>query len=889
MVTTTLMLVALQASTQVEAAVTHHGGGTAPATPMVSAMRAERAPTLDGRLDDPAWQAAAPITGLAQSDPDEGSPVSEATEVRIVYDRSAMYVGARLFDRDPGAVARRLSRRDVASASDEFRLLLDTYHDHRTTFLFAVSPAGVQRDAVAGDDDKDFDESWDAVWQSVALMDSLGWTVEMRIPFSQLRFSPAPEQVWGIRVVRWIQRKNELAFYPFVPKTEAGVASRFAHLVGLRDATPARRVELLPYTVMRQSFHRPDEPGNPFDDGHTTFQGAGVDMKAGVAPNFTLDLTVNPDFGQVELDPAYVNLTEFEQFLSEHRPFFVEGASIFKFGSTGGGINPHFDTPLLFYSRRIGRPPQGEPTSSGDFESVPENTTILGAAKLSGKTATGWSIGAVEALTAREYAIVADALGSRRHDEVEPLTNSFVSRVKRDFNGGTTTLGVITTALHRDLDRPSMNFLNSAAYTGGLDFLHRWHNKDYSLAGSLSGSHIAGDTIAMRIAQRASDRYYQRPDARHFRYNPTARSLNGAAADLYLNKVGGNWVWSLAGSTMTPGFEVNDLGFQERVDLVSAAIAGGRRWTKPVSVFRQASANLSVKRGWNYDGDMIEQTYTAYGYGRLRNFWEANLGITYKASVLDDRLTRGGPLARKPASWSATGEAYSDNRKPIGFYGYTSYSRNSAGGWYFSLLPQLTYRPSKSLSLSLGVEYDAGWGDAHFVTRISDSTATATLGRRYVFAGLRQHILDASLRVNATFSRNLSLQLYALPFTFIGDYEGFKELAARRTHSFIEYGRDNGSTIVKSGGEYTVDPDGPGPVRPFSFESPDFRSRSLRINTVLRWEYRPGSTIFLVWSQTRWGYFYNADADLVQDLRQAMFLDRPTNVLLVKVNAWLRP
>jgi hypothetical protein len=306
-------------------------------------------------------------------------------------------------------------------------------------------------------------------------------------------------------------------------------------------------------------------------------------------------------------------------------------------------------------------------------------------------------------------------------------------------------------------------------------------------------------------------------------------------------------------------------------------------------VFREAYAHVSVKNGWNYDRDLIERTYSVYGFGRLRNFWEANLGISFKAGVLDDRLTRGGPLARKAASWSATGEAYSDNRKPIGFYGYASYSRNAAGGWYLSVLPQLKYRPGKSLSLSFGVEYDAGWGDAHFVTRISDSTATATLGRRYVFAGLRQRILDASLRVNATFSRNLSLQLYALPFTFIGNYEGFKELADRRTHSFIEYGHDNGSTVVESGGEYTVDPDGPGPASTFTISNPDFRSRSLRINAVLRWEYRPGSTIFLVWSQTRWGYFENADAELVQDLRHAMFLDRPTNVLLVKMNAWLRP
>jgi hypothetical protein len=882
-----LPVLAIQAA-QLNAPVQRHANGFVP--PTVSAVRTEHPPVLDGRLDDAAWQSAAPITGLLQSDPDEGLPVSEATEVRIVYDGTALYVGARLFDRTPGRIARQLARRDAATPSDEFRLLLDSYHDHRTTLLFAVSPAGVQRDAAAGNDDDDFDDSWDAVWRSAVTVDSLGWTVEMRIPFSQLRFSAAPEQVWGVRFVRWIQRKNELALFPFVPKTESGVASRFAHLAGLHDVNGRRRVEILPYMVVRQQFHDPVERGDPFDDGHAGFRGAGLDVKAGVAPNFTLDLSANPDFGQVELDPAFVNLTEFEQFLTEHRPFFVEGASIFKFGGTGGGINTHFETPLLFYSRRIGRPPQGESTSPGDFTSVPENTTILGAAKLSGKTATGWSVGAVEALTAREFATVVDtATGQRLHDEVEPLTNYFATRLKRDFGGGTTTLGVLATAMQRDLDRPTLSFLNSAAYAGGVDFQHRWHNQTYTLSGSLSGSYVRGDTTAIQIAQLASERYYQRPDARHLHYVPGASSLTGIAGDLYLNKVGGNWIWGVAGSTMSPGFEVNDLGFQERVDLVATSIAAGHRWTKPVGPFRQAYTFLSAKEGWNYDGDRLQRSATAYAFGRFRNFWEADVGISYNAAVFDDRLTRGGPLAAKPAGWSATGEAYTDNRKPMSAYAYASYSWNAAGGWYLSAFPQLTYRPSKALSLSLGVEYDVGWGAAQYVAQVEDSTAPATLGNRYVFAGLRQRSLDASLRVNATFSRALSLQLYALPFTFIGDYSGFKELAARRTYSFNTYGRDNGSTIAEADNQVTVDPDGAGPASSFTLDNPDFRSRSLRINAVLRWEYRAGSTVYLVWSQTRSGDFIDGNVGLVHDIRQAVFLDRPTNVLLLKVNAWLRP
>jgi len=884
------MLILSVTAALVQGAVTLPPQGTdgARAVPTVSAVRVDRSPVVDGRLDDAAWNSAALVSGLVQSDPDEGRAVSESTAVRVVYDGTALYIGARMFDRDPDGIVRLLGRRDVVTPSDEFRLMLDTYHDRRTSFLFAVSSSGVQRDAVAGDDAGDFDESWDAVWQSAVTIDSLGWTVEMRIPFSQLRFSKAASQVWGVRFVRWIQRKNELALYPFVAKTESGVASRFAQLVGLRDLHDVRGLEILPYTVARQRFDRP-EANNPFDDGHTVFGGAGLDVKAGLSPSFKLDLTVNPDFGQVELDPAFVNLTAFEQFLTEHRPFFTEGSSLFSFGSTGGGISPRFDTPLLFYSRRIGRPPQGEPTSSGDFTDAPEATTILGAAKLSGKTASGWSVGAVEALTAREFATVADSASAPHYrDEVEPFTNYFASRVKRDFAAGNTTLGFVGTGVQRSIDQPALKFLSSGAYAGGVDFLHRWGDRAYSLAASVSGSLVHGDTAAINQFQEASDRYYQRPDARHYRFDSTATSLSGLAADVYLNKVGGNWVWSLAANTMTPGFEVNDLGFQERVDIASLFGAAGYKWTRPGRVFRVAYGYLSTKSSWNYDGDLIQRSYNGYVFGRFRNFWEADFSLTINSQVLDDRLTRGGLLASKPSAFTAAAEAYTDNRKTVSAYTYESYSRNKVGGWYLSALQSVTARPSKSLSLSFGLGYEAGWSAAQYVQTVSDSTAVLTLGSRYVFAAIRQRSAYATLKVNAAFSRTLSLQLYAQPFTFIGAYDRFSELYKPRTYYFSQYGVNNHSTIVNNGDTYTVDPDGPGPAQSFDIYNPNFRERSFRSNAVLRWEYRPGSTIFLVWSQTRYGYFTDVNHGLVGDLGQATFRDRPTHVLQIKVNYWLR-
>lgn len=881
--------VALQGALPDSMSLRHAAGGRV-APQIVSAARAGRSPVLDGRLEEPVWQTATPITDLRQTDPDEGRSVSESTEVRVLYDATGLYIGARLFDRDPGAIARRLARRDADTPSDEFRVMLDSYHDHRTTFLFAVSPAGVQRDAVAGDDGDDFDYSWDPVWQAATSVDSLGWTVEIRIPFSQLRFANTAAQVWGVRFVRWIQRKQELALFPFVPKTESGIASRFGHLVGLQDITVPRPPEVVPYVVARGRFHRPTKQNNPFDDGSTTVGGAGMDVKAGVSSNLTLDLTVNPDFGQVELDPSFVNLTEFEQFLPEQRPFFVEGGDIFKFGGNGGGLTRFSGAPLYYYSRRIGRPPQGSPTSHGQFEDEPINTTILGAAKLSGKTANGWSIGAVEALTEREYATVIDTMtGGRFRDEVEPFTSYFTSRMKRNFDGGATTLGFLATAVNRDLQRATLNFLRSAAYGGGMDFQHRWHDNTYALAGSLGGSYIRGNPISIQQAQRSSNRYYQRPDSRVLHYDSTRTSLAGLSADLYLSRIAGNWIWSAAGSTASPGFEVNDLGFQQRVDRHSAAVAGGYRWTKPGSAFRNAKATLTGTQSWNYDGDLIQRSLSAYAWGQFRNFWSADVSLVDNGAVIDDRLTRGGPLARKPPGWSATAEAFTDDRRRITGYGYASYTRNTAGGWYLSVLPSITYRPNKTASVSLSIGYEDGWSPAQFVKRVTDTTATMTLGSRYVFAEIRQNSLYATLRTNLTFSRTLSLQLYAQPFTFLGDYEGFKELAARKTFDFNRYGRDGGSTIVRSGDRYTVDPDGPGPARSFTIGNPDFRDRSLRVNAVARWEYRPGSTIFLVWSQTRSNEFADVIDGVAHDFSQAVFRDRPTNVFLVKFTAWLRP
>ena len=889
------LLLQLAATSPSDSVSLRHSNGLVP--PAMVAVRVARPPVIDGRLDDPAWQMATPLTDFRQSDPDEGKPVSESTEVRVVYDQDAIYIGARLFDREPAKIARQLGRRDAFTQSDDFRVLLDSYHDHRTAFRFDVNPLGVKHDLVFGDDGQFADNSWDPVWEVATTIDSLGWTAEYRIPFSQLRFSSAPQQVWGVRFVRTILRKNEFSFWPFILKTESGFVSRFAHLLGLRDIPAPRRLELLPYAVSRGTSPPGSAWGNPLDRRADFFGGAGLDLKYGVTSNLTLDGTVNPDFGQVDVDPAFVNLTAFEQFLPERRPFFVEGASIFSYGATSSFLR-FGGTPQVFYSRRIGRPPTGAYTTAatpGGFADLPDYTTLAAAGKLTGRTG-GWSVGVLDALTPVEHATWEDTSGLRSRVAAGPLTNFFVGRLKRDWRG-VTGLGVMATALNRSLAAGAATTLRREAYFAGVDGFHRWRHNDYSTAASVSFAYVAGDPPAIQAAQLASSRYYARPDARRLHYDPSRTSLSGVSADWFLNKDGGSTNWALGASTTTPGYEVNDLGFQTRVDRISGAAFLGHRWTKPGKVFRSSSLAASVGPSWNYDGDAIQKSYSASAFGQFLNFWGVSVFLNFSDRAMDDRLTRGGPVAGKPRGWSTGFSAFTDSRKAVTASLFPTVSWNNAGGNFLFLGADVTLKLSAAAALEFTPSYTAAHTVAQYVTAVTDPTAAATYGRRYVFGALDQRSVDATARFNLTLSPTLSLQLYAQPFTFAGDYGGFKELAAPRTFDFVIYGRDAGSTESVAATDpagrpsaYQVDPDGAGPAPPFTFGNPDFRTRSLQVKTVVRWEYRPGSTLYFVWTQSRGAFApYDPSFDAGKDLGDLLLYrrGRPTNVLLVKANYWL--
>ena len=537
---------------------------------------------LDGRLDEAIWTRAQPLTDFYQTAPHEGDPATERTDVRIVYDDEAVYIGARLFDSDAQGIRTQLARRDATTEADLLEVAIDSYHDHNTGFVFGINPSGVKTDRIVGSDGYSSDDGWDPVWSAATRTDSAGWTVEMRIPLSQLRFSTAASQVWGINVFRRIHRKAETDVFAYSRPSDRGYASYFAHLVGIENIPASRRLELMPYATTRDERINPGVTGNPFNNGSREVSGAGLDAKYGVTSGLTLDATINPDFGQVDADPAFINLTAFEQFLSERRPFFVEGSDIFNnFNST---------TPL-FYSRRIGRAPQGSADPRDGFVDQPDHATIAGAGKLSGRVGA-WSIGTLEATTTRAVATV-DSLGTRFRDEVEPLTNYFVARGQRTANSGSDQLGFMLTAVNRSIDTPSLDFLRSSAYVGGIDFGHRFSTNTYNFSGSIVGSRIAGDTVAIQRAQLSSARYYQRPDARTHRYDPLATSLAGFNGYFSFGKERGDYQFGLSSSLTSPGFEVNDAGFETSADAISYSGFINRRWTTRARCFATTSSEIT--------------------------------------------------------------------------------------------------------------------------------------------------------------------------------------------------------------------------------------------------------------------------------------------------------
>ena len=853
----------------------------APVAAPIKAGRAAARIVLDGRLDDEAWVLAAPSGPFLQKDPDEGKPASERTEVRVAYDEDALYVAARMFDSDPKGVVRRLSRRDDEPDADRFVLYLDPRHDHHNGFEFWVSAAGVQRDAVIYNDSWD-DFSWDGVWEAAVAADDQGWTAEVKIPFSQLRFTEGGEQVWGVNAARYIHRKAEEDWLELVPKKESGLASRMAHLEGLQGLNPRRALSLLPYVVARSEFVAPAGSGDPFNDGSRALGSMGLDLKYGVTSSLTLDATVNPDFGQVEVDPAVVNLSDYETFFEEKRPFFIEGSPIINnFGRNGcnnfWGFNR--SEPDIFYSRRIGRAPQVP--AEGTYVSVPAATTILGAAKLTGRVNGGWTVAGLEAVTGDETARLAEG-PLRSTQVVEPLTNYLVGRVQHD--GERVGLGLLGTSVLRRLDGGTMNdLLAQKAWVGGVDgyvFLDK--KKDWAVTARLAGSRVEGTRSAMERAQRASQRYYQRPDAPQVELDPLATSLTGWTGGVNVNRQSGTVRLNSALWATSPGFESNDLGFMSRSDRWGGHAVVDYRKTDPDRYTRSRWFALAKWYSLNFANERQGDGLHSFFELQFRNYWWLGGNAWKRWQSLDDRLTRGGPSVISPAGWGGELWSRTDTRKRLVFRLDGTYFENTAGTTEHMFSATVEMKPASSVFVSFGPSIYELRSAASWVTAVDDPLATATYGRRYVFGELHQTETAMTTRVNWILSPRMSLQVYAQPLISVGDYENLKELAQGRTYNFNPYGT-GGSTITGGGRAYTVDPDGSGPAPAFAFGNPNFNFKSLRVNAIYRWEWRPGSTLYVAWTQQRQDLGDPGDFQLGRDASR-LFQAPGDDVFLVKVS-----
>jgi hypothetical protein len=805
---------------------------------------------IDGRDDDPIWQQAPAITAYREFQPAENGDPRFATAAKIAYDANNIYIFVRAFDPHPDSILRPLSRRDQIGATDKVGVMLDSYHDRRSGYEFWVTPAGVKLDVAIYNDGNE-DEAWDAVWYVATRVDSLGWTAEFRIPLSQLRYSPAATHTFGVLLLRDIYRYTERLAWPQVSRSRAGIVSQFGELSGLDGLSSPRRLEVAPYTVAKNASV-PTATGFGRDQTFT----AGADVKYGITSNLTLNATVNPDFGQVEADPAVVNLTAFETFFQERRPFFVEGTGIFRFSVDCNQVNCSGEG--LFYSRRIGRAPQLGDTFYDPRS--PTATRILGAGKLTGRLSGGLTVGLLEALTQH--------VGTPSGVTIEPQTNYSVVRLQQDLDGGESGVGMLLTAVNRSLDDSSAPLLRRGAYVGAIDARHRFANRRYEVSGSLDFSRVAGSATSIAATQRDAVHYYQRPDA-GLPYDTTRTSLAGDAEELRFAKVGGKRTnFETSYQRRSPGFEVNDLGFLRRSDQQAWSNWFGFSWREPSRWYLQANWNFNWWQWWSAGGLPLERAFNTNTHLQLNNRWWVHAGGTVGqlGATYDDRAMRGGPALRVDRYVAPWLGFVADDRYAVSpqlFFNY--WSGDGGRSHSFNTNGYLVIRASSRVQPSLGFDYTVNRNDRQPFGNFPDAVDSSQ--RHYTVAHLRQRTLGLTARLDYTLSPTLTLQVYAQPFVSKGTYTNVRELANPRAALY-----DNRFQPYA----------GPQATAPGGFNYKQFNS-----NMVLRWEYRPGSTLFVVWTQGRaLGTGAEGTRSFSGDLRDLFDL-HPDNTFLVKASYWL--
>ncbi len=838
------------------------------------AHRTEVAPAINGVFDDDAWQEGDWGGDFTQLEPYADRPPSQQTEFKIAFDDMNLYVAIRALDSAPDSITNRMSRRDNGDGDMVF-VVFDSYHDLRTGFIFGVSSAGVRFDMIQSNNGQNEDLTWDPIWQAKAQVHDWGWGAEMKIPFTQLRFKKSSEEVWGFEVARQIFRKEELSLWHPIPRNAPGFIHAIGELDGLQEVEPRKQLDLTPYSVASMNRHEPEQ-GNPFATGSDPNYNIGLDGKIGVTNNLTLDFTINPDFGQVEADPSEVNLTAFETFFEEKRPFFIEGSSITSFNVGLGDGDVGNDN--LFYSRRIGRRPQGYPSlGEGEYADIPIFTRILGAAKLTGKTEKGLSVGILEAVTADTKATI-DQDGDRRKETVEPLTNYSLARVQKDFNKGNSIIGAAVTSTIRKLDGTDLDYLHKNATAAGIDYTQYFNERNYTLRAALYLSNVQGSAEAISYTQRSSARYFQRPDASYVEYDDSRTSLSGIGGKLQFGKIGGRWNFLYLGMFKSPGLEFNDMGYMQQADNMLNVLWTGYSFTEPFSIFRSLYLNNDVYMVSDFGGRLQGVGYEYNVNASFKNYWYGGFGGGFNFLQLSNGILRGGPSMYMPNDGRLYYRLTTDDRKAIsaGFFGSV---RWGAEKYYFrnSYTLEMTIRPMNTMSISLFPSYSTNANELQYVTQREMNDEA-----RYVFGKIDQKVLSMSLRINYNITPDLTVQYWGQPFIASGKYSDFKmithpkaDVFSDRFHIYTE------EEMSLEDGYYEIDEDGDTNMD-YGFGNPDFTVDEWLSNLVIRWEFLPGSTAYLVWSQTRDYYQPNGSFEIWDNLNN-MFTDkRATDTFLIK-------
>ena len=848
-----------------------------PEKKLYTATRITSSPAINGILDEAVWQSGSWTGNFTQNEPYSGRVATQPTEFNILFDDNYLYVAIQAYDICPDSIVNRLTRRDELEG-DLVGIIFDSFHDLRTGFLFGVTAAGVKYDEMQTNDGNDSDSSWDPNWWVKTSINSKGWVAEMKIPFSQVRFDEKSGAVWGLEVGRILYRKNETSYWQHLPKDAPGQIHLYGELKGLDQIKPRKIFDVTPYAVAKTETFKA-VPENPFlAKGQLSDLNVGLDAKIGVTTNMTMDLTINPDFGQVEADPSEVNLSAFETFFSEKRPFFIEGNNITNFGLGIGDGNVGKDN--LFYSRRIGRSPQVYPElKNGWHADVPIQSTILGAAKLTGKTQNGLSVGFIDAVTGEENAEI-DTIGGRMMKTAEPLTNYFVGRVEQDIQDGQTIIGGIFTATNRMLDDVTRDFLHQSAYTGGIDFTQYFKNKNWMVNFNNAFSVVQGSETAIENTQKSSARYFQSPDKKYVTLDTSRTSLAGSGGRLQIVKQNGNWNFMGATIWRSPEFETNDLGYLREADQVLSVLWGQYNQFEPKGFYRSYNINADVYSVMNFGGDYLATGWEWNANLDLKNFWEIYLGGSVRSNGLDQNILRGGPMMKLPGNWNLRFGFSTDSHKKFIFEANANVSEgfeNSSND--YSTNVEFSYKPFNNLVFSFNPGYSQSFNELQYVTSVKDDQ-----GDKYIFATIDRQTFNASFRVNLNLSPNLSLQYWGQPFIATGKFYDHKlvvdPLAEKYSDRLTIF---SPSQITLKDDRYSVD-ENLDRSADYSFNQDDFNFREFLSNMVLRWEYSPGSSVFLVWSQTASSSDDSGHLDLFNDLGDLFDggQNKPHNVFLIK-------